>query len=290
MPRVQPGAFLVRTCLGFLACVLATCFAFSLIFPFFCIFSLFSFCSRVRFSSDLPFFVLCFLVSFSCSFFSGSSMVDYFAVRVDCPLVAFIFAYLGCLLESVEGECLKRISFFVGEDYPYTFVLSSLFPLVSYSIEIVRLLKMFEVRSSDLEMGLSSSDDRVILEATSISTPYKAWNISCSLTGKDEQRIRDRFQFPDLVKIRIPSDKERACHLYADEVCFYEVSFTSGLRFLVHSFVRELFSYLYLALAQLVPNSWRIIVSCMVVWMSTNDGNVIRMSNGSGIGFSSLIL
>ena len=177
MPCVQPGAFVVRTCLGFLACVLATCFAFSLIFPFFCIFSLFSFCSRVRFSSDLPFFVLCFLVSFSCSFFSGSSTVDYFAVRVDCPLVAFFFAYLGCLLESVERECLKRISFFVGEDCPYTFVLSSLFPLVSYFIEIVRLLKMFEVRSSDLEMGLSSSDDRVILEATSISTPYKAWNI-----------------------------------------------------------------------------------------------------------------
>ena len=25
-----------------------------------------------------------------------------------------------------------------------------------------------------------------------------------------------------------------------------------------------------------MPNSWQIIVSCMVVWMSTNDGNVIR--------------
>ena len=33
---------------------------------------------------------------------------------------------------------------------------------------------MSEVRSSDLETGLSSSDDRVILEATSLSTPNKA--------------------------------------------------------------------------------------------------------------------
>ena len=41
---------------------------------------------------------------------------------------------------------------------------------------------------------------------------------------------------------------------------FYEVDFTSGLRFLVHPFVRELFSYLHLALAKLVPNSWRIVV------------------------------
>ena len=52
---------------------------------------------------------------------------------------------------------------------------------------------MFEVRSSDLETGLSSSDDHVILEATSVSTPYKAWTVSCSLMGKDEQRIKDRF-------------------------------------------------------------------------------------------------
>ena len=109
---------------------------------------------------------------------------------------------------------------------------------------------MSEVRSSDLEMGLSSSDDCVISKDTSPSTPYKSWNISCSLTGKDEKQIRDMFQFPNSIKIRIPSDEERACHSYADEVCFYDAGFTSGLRLHVHPFVRELFSYLHLALAQ----------------------------------------
>ena len=162
-------------------------------------------------------------------------------------MVAFFFAHLGCLLEFVEGECLERISFFVGEDCSYTFVISSLFPLVSHFAWVARLLKMSEVRSSDLEMGLSSSDDRMVSKATSVSTPYKAWNILCSLTRKDKQRIRDRFQFPDSVKIRISSDEESACHSYADEVCFYEADFASGLRFLVHPFVRELFSYLHLA-------------------------------------------
>ena len=94
------------------------------------------------------------------------------------------------------------------------------------------LLKMFgEVRSSELETGLSSSDNRVIPEVTSPSTPYKAWNIPCALLEKDEKQIRDRFQFPDLVRIRIPSDKDRAYHSYADEVCFYVVDFISGLRF-----------------------------------------------------------
>ena len=94
--------------------------------------------------------------------------------------------------------------------------------------------------------------------------------------GKDKQWIRDRFQFPDFVKFRIPSDKERAFYSYADEVCFYEADFTSGFHFLVHPFIKELFSYLHLALAQLVPNSWQILVSCMVLWMSANDGDVIR--------------
>ena len=126
-----------------------------------------------------------------------------------------------------------RVNSFVREDCPYTFVLSSLFPLVSHSAEVARLLKMSEVRSNDLETGLSSSNDHVVSGATSVSTPYKAWNISCSFTLM-------RF-------------------------FFYEADFANGLRFLNHPFVKELFSYLHLDPTQLVPNSWRILVSCMVV-------------------------
>ena len=267
----------MQTCLDFPVHVLATCFAFSRLFPFFCIFSLFSFCSRVCFFFELPFSILCFLVSALCYFFFfDSSMVDYSAIRVNCPLIAFFFTHLGSLLESVEGECLERISFFVGEDCPYTSTLFSLFPLVSHSARVARSLKMSKVGSSDLETGLSLFDDLVVLEATFMSTPYKAWNILCSLTRKDQQLIRDRFQFPNSVKIGILSDEERACNSYDDEVCFYEADFVYGLHFPIHPFDRELFSYLHLASAQLVPTFWRILVSCMVVWMSTNDGDVIK--------------
>ena len=176
-------------------------------------------------------------------------MVDYSSVRVDCPSLAFLFTRLGCLLELVEGECLKWVNFFVGEDCPYKFVLFSLFPLVSHSTKVARSLKVSEVRSSDLETRLSSSDDHVISETTSPSTPYKAGTFSCSLAGKDEKQIRDRFQFPDSIKIRIPNDEDRAYHSYAHKVCFYKANFTSGLRFPVRPFVREIFSYLHLALA-----------------------------------------
>ena len=81
-------------------------------------------------------------------------MVDYSFIRVDCPLVSFLFACLGCLLEIMERENLKGVSLFVEEDCPYRFVLSSLLPMVSCSARVARFLKMSrEVRSSELEMG-----------------------------------------------------------------------------------------------------------------------------------------
>ena len=102
-------------------------------------------------------------------------MVDYSSVTFDCPSVAFLFARLCCLLEYVLGECLKWVSLFVGEDCPNEFFLSLLLPLVSHSTRVARSLKMSgEVRSSELEKRLSSSDDRVIPKVTSLYTPYKA--------------------------------------------------------------------------------------------------------------------
>ena len=128
---------------------------FSLLFPFLHFLSLFSWRSRVFLFFKLSFSVLRSLVSSLCSsFFSCSSMVDYSFVRVNCPLISFLFALLGHLLEIMEGECLKGISLFVGEDCPHRFVLSSLFPLASCFAKVARSLRMSgEVRSSELERG-----------------------------------------------------------------------------------------------------------------------------------------
>ena len=94
---------------------------------------------------------------------------------------------------------------------------------------------------------------------------------------KDEKRIRDRFQFPSFVRIRILDSDDRACHYYVDELCFYEADFVSGPRFPIQPFIRELFFLLQLAPAQLVLNPWSIVVCCMVMWMSINDGDTIRI-------------
>ena len=115
---------------------------FSLLFPFFCISSLFSFHSRVCFSFKLPFTILRSLVNSSCScFFSSSSIVNYSSVRSNFPSIAFLFTRLGCLLEFVEEGCLDWISLFMREDYTYEPVLSLLFPLISHSAKVARSSK-----------------------------------------------------------------------------------------------------------------------------------------------------
>ena len=68
-------------------------------------------------------------------------MVDYSSVRLNCPLIAFLFAHLSFLLESVEEGCLDWVSLFVREDCPYEPILSSLFPLVSHFAKVARFLK-----------------------------------------------------------------------------------------------------------------------------------------------------
>ena len=203
-------------------------------------------------------------------------MVDFSLVRLDCPS---FFARLCGLLESI-GRKRPKVGLFVGRDCLYRFILLFLFPLVHRLVGISQTLTMFgeeEVRSSELETGLFLSEDRGALKVTSPFTPHKAWSICCALKEKKEKRIRDRFQLYPSVRIRIPDNDDRACHSYSNEVCFYEANFVSGLRLPIHLFIRELFFRLQLAPTQFIPNSWRIVVCYMVIWMFANDRDAIRI-------------
>ena len=57
-----------------------------------------------------------------------------------------------------------------------------------------------------------------------------------------------------------------------------EAIFNNGLSFPVHPFVRKLLSLLNLAPTKLVPNSWRTVICCMVLWISANDDDIIRVA------------
>ena len=81
-------------------------------------------------------------------------------------------------------------------------------------------------------------------------------------------RFKDGFQFPARVCVHRPGPEDRACHFFHGEVCFYEAAFTCGLRLPVHPLVMELLGYFGIALEQLMPNSWRIVINCMEIWLA----------------------
>ena len=146
------------------------------------------------------------------------------------------------------------------------------------------------VRSSELETGLSSSsefmdkDFEIVVSKPSSSSkpcfssssiPFHALSESCSLEQRHTKSIRKRFQFPGGVVTRLPCSNEKACSFAHGEVSFYKATFSCGLRFPVHPFIIQLLAILNIALGQLVPNAWRTIIGCMLVWVSAHDGDMI---------------
>ena len=154
----------------------------------------------------------------------------------------------------------------------------------------------FEVRSGDLEKGSSSSvgmagvgtDIAASVPSSTpspshpstfaTSRPFHALREKCTLKADVFNRFRDRFLFPDETRVCLTRKGEKACAFAHGEICFYEVAFSCGLKFLVHPFIMELHHHLNIAPGQLMPNSWRIIISCMVIWMTIADGDMIMLN------------
>ena len=168
------------------------------------------------------------------------------------------------------------VTFFLFEDYIFegcglSVVLGELSPILGQSLAWFEgeTKKMSEVRSSELETGLSSSEGPVEGDTT-VSVPrqvrtFYALKEKCGLDADIVARFKDRFQFPARVYVRQPGPEDRACHFFPSEVCFYETAFTSGLRLPIHPLVMELLGYFGIAPGQLMPNSWRIVINCMEI-------------------------
>ena len=130
------------------------------------------------------------------------------------------------------------------------------------------------MRSSELETKLSSND---VVSAPQEVKAFYALEEVCGLDADTLSRFKNRFQFPDKVRVRLPSEEEWACNFFPREVCFYEAAFLCRLRFLVHPFVMELLGHFGIAPEQLMPNSWRIMVSQMGIWLAVTDGDMIKV-------------
>ena len=214
-------------------------------------------------------------------------MVGSPKVRILCASISFLFARLGASLE-VSRTFRLLVEGYVFRDSSLSVVLADLYPLLYQSVDwfeelVDKQRVMLEVRSSDLDMGLSSSDDPVeVEEDTMVAGPREVKAFSthgeeCGLDVETFSRFRDRFQFPKRVRIHCPHKGEQAYHFSLGEVCFYKAAFPCGLRSPIYPFIIELLSHFNIAPRQLMPNSWRIVISYMEIWLATTEGDMIRV-------------
>ena len=112
------------------------------------------------------------------------------------------------------------------------------------------------VRSSELDTGLSSSDNLVGMEvdtmtlkpsSSSLKKPFHTLAKKCVLEEKHMRRFRKQFQFQTKKKVHLPHPDQKAYAFTHGQVCFYEAAFLCGLRFPIHPFIHELLGHLKIA-------------------------------------------
>ena len=203
-------------------------------------------------------------------------MVSGSEVRAVYTSISFFFARLGAAL-GVSSDFLPLVGDFIFAGCGLSLVIGKLSPVLGQSIAWFEgeTRRMVEVRSSELETGLSSSSGLEVGD-TAVSAPwvvraFHALEEVCGLDTNTVDRFKDRFQFPERVRVRRPTNEDKACHFFPGEVYFYEAAFTCGLRLPVHPFIMELLGFFGIAPGQLMPNSWRIVVNCMEIWLAANE-------------------
>ena len=102
------------------------------------------------------------------------SMVESSKVRKLCPSISFFFARLGASLGSFSTHC-PPIEGFVSSGSSLGFLLANLHPLLHQSLNWFKEMVgerdvVSEVRSSELETGLSSSDDPIEAEVDTVAS------------------------------------------------------------------------------------------------------------------------
>ncbi|XP_062109062.1 uncharacterized protein LOC133819749 isoform X3 [Humulus lupulus] len=77
--------------------------------------------------------------------------------------------------------------------------------------------------------------------------------------------LRRHYEIPDTISLHAPAKAERPDWHLPGWVCLYELPFKEGLRFPIPRLVVELCEYHEISPGQLMPNSWRILMSLEVL-------------------------
>ena len=86
------------------------------------------------------------------------------------------------------------------------------------------------------------------------------------------QTLRDNYQIPDYIPIRLPYKLEKCYYEGIDGVGVYEQVLKAGLRFPLNSLHHELLKYLGLSVSQISPNAWRVFIVMEVLYRAMSNG------------------
>lgn len=84
--------------------------------------------------------------------------------------------------------------------------------------------------------------------------------------------IRDNYQIPDHILIRLPYRSEKCYYQGVDGVGIYEQVLKAGLRFPLSSLHPELLQYLGLSISLISPNAWRVFIAMKVLYGAMSNG------------------
>lgn len=93
-----------------------------------------------------------------------------------------------------------------------------------------------------------------------------------TVTAGELEAIRERYQVPAEVELLLPTSTERASDHRPGEFTFYEEAFKGGVRLPLPQIVVDILNRLEVAPGQLMPNAWKIVLSCASAWPKANEG------------------
>ena len=114
-------------------------------------------------------------------------------------------------------------------------------------------------------MGADGLREFIMLPERTVS------NFVSTIKENHFKTLRDNFQIPDNIPIRLPYKSEKCYYDGVEGVGVYEQMLKAGLRFPLSSLHRELLKYLGLSINQVSPNAWRVFITMEVLYGAMTD-------------------
>ncbi|XP_028059423.1 uncharacterized protein LOC114263132 [Camellia sinensis] len=93
-----------------------------------------------------------------------------------------------------------------------------------------------------------------------------------TFTAEELEKVRRKYQIPAEIELKLPTSKERASNARPMEFTLYEEALRGGLRLSLLQIVVDVLKQLEVAPGQLMPNTWKILLACVISWSQAAGG------------------